>query len=166
MHANRCRQVLGVEAGASLAEVRRAYVTLAAELRGGAADSVERRERYRQLTEAYSTLAEAHRAGGDATAGARCPRCGGGLAGPVEGGRPGVCAKCLLGWRRRLLPMPIYVKVRCVLCIVLQAGALWGLIAAWTNESVAYALVAISLGLSSTAALTYHVLTADVIERK
>jgi len=166
-----CYELLGVRPGASVEQIHRAYKRLALRYHpdraSGRPDSLEK---FYRITEAYTTLRRGlHR---EAAAGGRrpvpvgrCPRCGRTeeLFQALHGGES--CADCLLNTRRRFLPLPSVVTIRCLAVIALQAAAVGcavsvGLTGQWQHGAAGLvAVIAALLGLA------YNFWTADIIER-
>jgi len=165
-----CYEILGVQPGATLRQVHAAYKRLALKHHPDRAPDDPKSQRvFIHVTEAYSILKNAHRMGRSSSKAIRrsrsCPRCGRfeELFKGLDGGR--YCVECLLGRRRKFLPLPIMEVIRCIGVILLQAGALGCLVAACVGGDRRYFGVAAASCVAAMGLMAYHVWSADVIER-
>jgi len=134
-----------------------------------APDDPESHSVFIRVTEAYSILKNAHYASRSSPHKIRrfrsCPRCGrhGELLRGLDGGR--YCVECLLGKRRKFLPLPTIEIIRCVGVIALQSAALACLIRACVHGDRRLFGAAAASCLGGMVLLAFHVWSADVIER-
>ena len=170
MDYEQCHEILGVEPGASLRQVHAAYKKLALKHHPDRApDDPASHEIFIHVTEAYSILKNAyHQSKGSPiriTRFKRCPRCGqnGLLVKGLDGGM--YCVECLLGRRRKYLPLPIMEVIRCLGVIAFEAFAVYLLVqASITGERGLFFGAGLSC-LLGLAVMAYNVWSADVIKR-
>jgi hypothetical protein len=165
-----CYEILGIEPGATLRQIHAAYKKLALKHHPDRAPDDPRSHRvFIRVTEAYSILKSAHRAGRSSSRAIRptrsCPRCHrfAELFKSLDGGR--YCAECLLGRRRKFLPLPIMEVIRCVGVMVLQTAALGFLVTACIGGDRRYFGAAAASCIAAMGLMAYHVWSADVIEQ-
>lgn len=160
-----CHRLLGVPSGATQREIHRAYKQLAMRLHPDHTgnDPVARR-RFCEVTEAYTRLSDAIRSGIPTRDPPRCGACG--REAKLYRGlyQQSFCADCLLNQRRRYLPAPPLVIVRCIAAIVLVLLAGYCTWYAWNFNHFTYALLAIGLALAALGMLSFNVLSASKID--
>lgn len=165
MRFEECHRLLGVLPGATQREIHRAYKRLAMQLHPDhAGDDPVARRRFCEVTEAYTRLSDAQRSGIPTRDAPRCGRCG--LETKLYRGlyHQSYCADCLLNQRRRFLPAPPVVIVRCVAaiaCILLAGYFAW---VGWSNNRFGHGVLAIVLALAALGLLSINVLTASRID--
>lgn len=168
MNYHQACEILGVAPECSPEQVHRAYKRLALRLHPDrAAGNSAGHAAFCRVTEAYAVLRQA--AGGGAAAQtmrhqmARCPRCGHDavLAKALDGGC--YCHPCLLNTRRRFLPLPSFVVIRCISTIALLLLAAACAIQSALSGDRLSAYVGAGLVLSALGTLAHHVRTADII---
>lgn len=170
MDYDQCHEILGVEPGASLRHVHAAYKRLALKHHPDRApDNPKSHQVFIRVTEAYSILKNAHhRARGKPLRGTRfreCPRCRqvAELIKGMDGGK--YCVECLLGRRRKFLPLPMIEVIRCIGVIGLEALAIYLVVQACVTEARGLFLAAGTSCLLGFGLLAINVFSADVIER-
>lgn len=170
MDYDNCFETLGVAPGATLRQIHAAYKRLALKHHPDRApDDPESHAIFIQVTEAYSILKTAHRVARSSSTRPRriqsCPRCSRfeELFKGLDGGR--YCEACLLGRRRKFLPLPSLEVIRCVGVIILQAVALACLLNACLGGDRRFFGAAVVSCVSALGVMAYHVWSADVIER-
>ncbi len=161
-----CYEVLGLKAGATLAEVRRAYKKLVLlHHPDRAANGHGNHDLFCKITAAYAVLrAIAPRRGAPAPAVEVCPTCS-----DLKTLYPGIdgvsrCSPCLLAQRRKRLPMPPITTARCIAPIALQIAAACFLIAAARNDDNYSALASAALLAASIIFLSIEVLRSNVTD--
>lgn len=167
MRPNECFEILGVEPGASIHEIRGAYKRLAWQHHPDRAmDVLDATERFSRITAAYMTLrASVTNHDCDLPSANTCAKCGdfGELLKGIEGLQ--CCAECLLAIRKKRLPMPAMRIVRCFLPIVLQLFAIVCLIRSiqtGQNDAAIACLAALALSITF---LTRDVLRSIILLR-
>lgn len=152
-----CMQLLGLHDAATVEQIKRAYRRLAQQMHPDKRrDDPQAQQEFIRISTAYRSLVNAARA--------------------VEKGKPvGVCYSChefdemTIGTdgrprcRRcifqpaggRLLPLPVYVVVKCVPTILLLGAGVYCLARALNNESRSWALAAFAAGLLGLISLAY-----------
>lgn len=169
MDYDTCFETLGVESGASLRQIHSAYKQLALKHHPDRApDDPESHEVFIRVTEAYSILKNAYFTAKGVPQRARmkkCHRCGtyGTLLDGLD--RKQYCPDCLLGRRRKLLPMPLMETIRCIGVFVLLATAVGLIVRASIVGPRGLFLVAGALCIAGLGLLAYHVWSADVIKK-
>lgn len=169
MDYDTCFETLGVEQGATLRQIHSAYKRLALKHHPDRApDDPDSHEVFIRVTEAYSILKNAYYTAKGVPQRARmrkCHRCGalGDLLRGLDGGR--YCPDCLLGKRRKMLPMPSMETIRCIGVFALQATALGLVVRASIFGGRGLFLLAGALCVAGMGLLAYHVWSADVIEK-
>lgn len=160
-----CYSTLGLRPGASLSDVQVAYKRLAMRHhpdRSG--DDDESCRVFCRVTEAYARLKGVHHARLHSRQAGECPTCGGvrdlfiGLHGHLR------CADCLLGKRRRYLPLPTYRQIRCFAAMVLLAAAVFCLYRTARTADPGAAFTGFACVLAAMASLGLNVRSADIIE--
>lgn len=160
-----CYSTLELRHGASLSEAHDAYKRLALlhhPDRNG--DDPESRRIFCRVTEAYARLRLANHARSRSTRAGECPACRSvgdlfvGLHGKLS------CADCLLGRRRRYLPLPTYRQIRCVVAILCLGVASCCLFQTAVYGAPVYAFAGFLSVLGAIASLGLNVFTADIIE--
>jgi hypothetical protein len=166
----KCYQVLGMRPGSSLEQLHRAYKRLVLRHHPDrAVGDPASLETFHRVNEAYATLRDALRNPRRTRAGTRgrawgpCPKCGR-VAELFKDLHDAIaCGDCLLQTRRRFLPLPTYVTIRCIPTIVLQSlGGYCAILSASGGDWRHAAAGAVST-LAGLFWLTYCVRTADVI---
>lgn len=146
---------------ATVPEIKRAYRRLAQQLHPDKqSGSEEARRRFIEVARAYRTLMAIARATEEGQRLGICRSCRD--FGEVDTGADGglYCPRCIVQpYRRRFLPLPPLVVVRCVGSIVLLTAAVICLIAAWSTGKPIYAAASFITGLASLAALAHTCLT-------
>lgn len=161
-----CYRVMGLQPGATLSQVHRAYKRLAMrhhpDRTAGDPNSVRL---FCQITDAYRVLRGVCRGRGSARPTGACPRCG--RVSDLFRGMGGQtwCADCLLRGRRRFLPLGRFECVRCLGGFLLQVLALYCAVISATTGDWRFGAAGTALVLGAMAALGYSVWTADVIDR-
>lgn len=156
---------LGLVGPVSRQELQRAYKRLVLKYHPDhCGDDPVAREKFHRITEAYATLRRLYDRRAANTPTGRCMRCG-----RVERLIRGMherhyCAECLLGTRRRYLPLPVYRTIRCIPVIVLEAIALWAIVRTMATQEWAYALAAAAASIGALVALGWALARADRIE--
>jgi len=153
-----CMQMLEIEEGATLEEIKSAYRKIAQRVHpdkhGG--DESARRD-FVKLTRAYRSLTQAARAVQNDKPIGVCCQCTN--FGEVMIGLDGRarCLHCALRAPAtgRLLPMPVLVVVKCIGSLCLIGVATFLLIHAIHSGSTAYATAAFIAGFTTLASLTY-----------
>jgi DnaJ domain len=165
-----CHEILGVEPGASLRQVHAAYKKLALKHHPDRApDDPASHDVFIRVTEAYSILKNAHhQAKGSPiriTRFKRCPRCGqnGLLVKGLDGGI--YCVECLLGRRRKYLPLPVLEVIRCIGVIGLEALAVYLVVQACITGERSLFFAAGASCLIGFGLMAINVWSADVIKR-
>ena len=160
-----CHRLLGVPSGATQREIHRAYKQLAMRLHPDHTgnDPVARR-RFCEVTEAYTRLSDAIRSGVPTKDPPTCGACG--RQAKLYRGlyQQSYCADCLLNQRRRFLPAPPLIIVRCIAAIVLVACAGYCTWYAFLFDDLTCGLLAIGLALAALVMLTINVLSASKID--
>ncbi len=161
----KCYEILGIRPGASRQEIHKAYKRLALRHHPDrtAGDPFSLAV-FCRVTEAYTTLKQGLGVQRRGRLRSQCFKCGkpAELFKALDGGR--CCATCLLGVRRRTLPLPTFETVRCAAAIVFQVSAVVFTAATAVTSDWRHALAASVFALATLVALTYHVCTADVID--
>ncbi len=159
-----CYRILGLRPGATAAEVHRAYKRLA--LKHPPDHNAGNGQSHRlfcQATEAYANLKQLRlaREHGHGV----CPECG--EAGELFNGTDGrsLCGACLLDTRRRILPMPTFHQIRCIVAILLQTLALYAVVLSIIVGDWTPSIIGVGLALIALAALSWDFLRSDVISR-
>ena len=167
---DQCHEILGIEPGASLRHVHAAYKRLALKHHPDRApDDPESHKVFIRVTEAYSMLKNAHhRARGKPLRGTRfreCPRCKqvSELIKGLDGGK--YCIDCLLGRRRKYLPLPMIEVIRCIGAIGLEALAVYLVVQACVSGARGLFLAAALSCIVGFCLLAVNVSSADVIKR-
>jgi len=154
-------QQLGLGESASLDEIKRAFRRLAQELhpdKHGGDDAARRR--FIAVVRAYRMLVNAARAVEQGKGVGVCRDCG--ELGEATTGLDGHarCHRCMFRPEGgRLLPLPVFVVVKCVTTILLLAGAAYLLMAAISTGEGAYAIGAFIGGLLAIGALAHTCLS-------
>lgn len=166
MKPTECYEVLGLKAGATLAEVRRAYKKLVLiHHPDRAAGGNGNHDRFCKITAAYAVLrAVTPRRGAQSPAVEVCPTCD-----DLKILYPGIdgvsrCSPCLLAQRRKRLPMPPITTARCIAPIALQIAAAGFLVHAARNGDNYGALASVGLLAASIILLTIEVLRSTVTD--
>ena len=161
MTAAECMRILGLSESASADEIKRAYRRLALELHPDRnRDDAAARQRFAEVSTAYRILMAAARAVRDGKPIGTCRDCG--QFGEVATGTDGRirCRRCLYGPRGgRLLPLPMFVVVRCVGTVVILAVGVYLITAACVTGERPYAIGAFFAGLVGMAALAHTCLS-------
>ena len=161
-----CYRTLGIESGATLRQVHRAYKRLALKHHPDRApDNPASHKVFIRVTEAYATLKNGFQLSRSSKRGGHCPRCGRleELFKALNGDR--CCVDCLLNRRRRFLPLPRIETLRCIAVMVMQAMSLYCIFAAFSNHAWKYGALALGLSIGALVILAYNVWRADTIER-
>lgn len=161
-----CYRTLGIKPGSTLKQVHRAYKRLALKHHPDRApDDPASHDVFIRVTEAYATLRGAFRLNQSSRRGGHCRRCGllAELLVGLDGGR--YCSDCLLGKRRRFLPMPTFTQIRCLAVIVLQGASLYFALSSFWAHDWRHAALAMVLGAVAMLTLSFHLWSADTIER-
>lgn len=166
-----CYELLGVRPGASAEQIHRAYKRLALRYHPDrAGEGPNSLELFYRVTEAYTTLRrglhrEAAAGGRQRMPTGRCPSCGRveELFKAMSGGHS--CAACLLNTRRRFLPLPTMVTVRCLAVIGLQAAAVGCAVSAGVTGQWQHGAAGVAVAMAALLGLAYNFWTADIIER-
>jgi len=160
-----CHRLLGVLPSATQREIHRAYKRLAMRLHPDhTGNDPEARRQFCEVTEAYTRLSDALRSGIPTRDPPVCGRCG--RQAKLYAGlyHQSYCADCLLNQRRRFLPAPPLVVVRCVAAFVLVACAAYCTWVAWTYGNLTHALITIGAALAALVMLSINVLSASKID--
>lgn len=161
-----CYKTLELPNGAARPEVHAAYKRLAMKYHPDrAGDHPDSRQKFIAITRAYAALQDALREGHSAEL-RPLPECAGcGKAARLYAGmdRRDYCVDCLLHRRRRLLPRPPMVIVRCVGAVVFTLLGGYLASAAWLSGNIAFGLAALVCGVGALSLLSLNVLTADEI---
>jgi hypothetical protein len=160
-----CYNTLKLRPGASMAEAHAAYKRLALRHhpdRNG--DDPENRRLFCLVTEAYARLRTAHHARTESNRSGECPACK--SIGELFVGLHGrlLCADCLLGKRRRYLPMPTYRQIRCLAAVLFLCVAAVCLVRTAIFAEPHSAFAGFGCVLVAMASLGLNVLSADIIE--
>lgn len=165
----KCYEVLGVRPGCSFEELHRAYKRLVMRHHPDRAPgNLTSLSAFHRVNEAYATLRSAlqtpsrKQLSGNHIWGT-CPKCRreAELFRALNGTR--VCGDCLLNARRRLLPMPTYVTIRCIPTILLQTIGGGCAIFSATGGDWRHAAIGAASVLAGLFWLTYCVRSADII---
>lgn len=166
MRLNDCYKTLELPHGATRPQVQAAYKRLAMKYHPDrAGDHPDSRNKFIAVTRAYTALQDAFREGHSAES-RPPPECAGcGKAARLYPGmdRRNYCVDCLLNRRRRLLPRPPMVIVRCVGAILFTLLGGYLASAAWVSGNVGFGLAALVCGVGALSLLSLNVLTADEI---
>jgi len=142
--------VLGLEPGATRADVRRAFRRLAIQHHPDLHPDEANGAKFREIVAAYKRVQRFLGRSARQTR-AVCPNCGrfGELLARLDGGV--ACADCLLGVtrRRRLLPLPTVRTVKHVAVLALEIAAMYLVVTALTEENASHA--AAGFGFSAAA---------------
>ncbi len=160
-----CYNTLELRPGATLAEAHAAYKRLALLHHPDRnADDPESRRLFCRVTEAYARLRLAYHARRASNRAGECPTCG--VMGDLFVGLHGrlLCADCLLGKRRRYLPLPTFRQVRCVAAMLLLTLAIGCLINTAISGESQSAFAGFGCVFGALASLGFNVFTADIIE--
>jgi len=162
-----CYKTLELPNSATRPQVQAAYKRLAMKYHPDrAGDHPDSRQKFIAVTQAYTALQDAFREGHSAEL-RPPPECAGcGKPARLYRGmdRRDYCVDCLLNRRRRLLPGPPMVLVRCVAAILFTLVGGYLASVAWISGSIAYGLGAAACAVAALGLLSLNVLTADVIE--
>jgi hypothetical protein len=161
-----CYRTLGIAPGSTLRQVHRAYKRLALKHHPDRApDNPSSHETFLRVTEAYATLKGSLQSAPRGRAIHPCRKCGvmGELLKGLDGGS--YCAACLLGRRRRFLPLPRVETIRCLAVIAFQGAALYFAISSFVVNDWHHAAAAGGLAFLALCLLAYDLFSADLIER-
>ena len=157
MQPSECMKLLELGKSASLEDIKRAYRRLAQKVHPDKNEGDDNAEtRFIEITAAYRTLLRAAQAAKGGKEVGVCHQCLGfgqvfrGLDGHIR------CPQCTLQHeKRRLLPLPVLVVVKCVVAISLIAAGAYMLIMAISTGSPSYAVVAFIAGLGGLISLAH-----------
>jgi len=166
MDYDSCYRTLGIRPGATLRQIHRAYKRLALKHHPDLApNDPASHDAFIRVTQAYTTLRNAFHVKRRSQRAGHCRRCGvmGELFRGLDGGR--YCAECLLGRRRKLLPMPRAQTISCLAAICLQGTALYFAAASFWHRDWHDAAAAMFLSMAALLAMSLNFWSADTIER-
>jgi hypothetical protein len=161
-----CFAALGLAGPVARRELHRAYKRMVLRYHPDhCGDDPAAREAYQRATEAYVRLKDLYSQRGVARRYGPCARCHRldrlltGLHGQA------VCGACMLGLRRRLLPLPIYRTIRGAAVIALQALSVAAAVFGAAMHDVRVAAAGVAAALLSLVALLAAFRSADHVER-
>ncbi len=149
MDLTECMRLLGLGEAASVEQIKRAYRRLAQQLHPDKrAGDLTAQARFIEISQAYRSLVNAARALEQGKPVGSCWDCG--QFGEVKIGLDGHarCGKCIFRPAGgRLLPLPVYVVVKCTITVVLLAIGVYLLLTAIRTGSRPYGIAAACAGM-------------------
>lgn len=144
-----CMRLLELPDNATVEEIKRAYRRLAQQLHPDKKKGDPQAQlQFIEVSKAYRMLVNAARACRQGKPVGTCRDCGD--FGEVSIGLDGHprCGRCIFHPAGgRLLPLPVFVVVKCTITIVLLAVGVYLLVVATTNDSKAYGIAAACAGM-------------------